>query len=331
MLTKQALLGLGLMIGGGVIIFALANQPLKTAAEQLPVNNNTGTTAAVLDNPSPLTADIETEMRILAQKQKERQAKVQAAEAESKRLLAEQEAARTEALNKATALAAPTVQARPEAVALAQEQARQEALRQEKAKQETPKQEQISQQNTQAQQTASTANNRPSEHRVQAGDNLIRLSRQYNIPVSALAAANNMGRNDPLHRGRTIKIPSQNEIAALEAKARQLQEQEQAQQAAQARQQNIDERLNNARREARRQGINERYSVQVALAANQDNADALASRFKAAGYQVSTSPDRRGVRVIVGPERSREAATALKDKINNDPNAGTRGAWVIQP
>ena len=83
-------------------------------------------------------------------------------------------------------------------------------------------------------------------------------------------------------------------------------------------------------RTARSQGTNDNYGVQVALASNQARADAMAAKLKAAGYTVSTSQTSRGVRVVVGPERSKEAATALKDKINNDAAVGTKGAWVLQ-
>lgn len=324
MITKsalsQALLGLSLMVGSGIIVFALVYQPPKTPAEQTGDQIAPITTTA--EPKPPLTADVETELRILNQKQKERLARVQALEEQAKQLLAEQEAARTEALNKA--VAPPTtvvIQARPEAVVLAQEEReRQEARKQEQIRQEALKQAQEQAQQAQATTPNPTDNTPAGSHRIEAGDSLVRLSRRYDIPIAALAAANNMNIHDALQRGHTLKIPAKHEIAALESKIKQQQQQ-----------QSIDEQLTQARKNARKQGGNGRYHVQVALAANQDKADALASRLKAAGYQVSTSPDRRGVRVIVGPERSKEAAIALKDKINSDPNAGTRSAWVLEP
>ena len=55
----------------------------------------------------------------------------------------------------------------------------------------------------------------------------------------------------------------------------------------------------------------------------------MAKKFQSAGYQVKTSPTSRGVRVIVGPERGKVAALALKDKINSDPKVNTTSAWVL--
>lgn len=128
-----------------------------------------------------------------------------------------------------------------------------------------------------------------------------------------------MGRNDALQKGKVITIPSAKQIKQLQVKAQERERKEAA-----------EARLAEARRAARASGSNERYAVQVALAANQQNADELVKKFKAQGYNVSTQPDRRGVRVVIGPERSREAANALKDKINNDTSVATGGAWVLQ-
>lgn len=322
-MTKQSLLGLGLMFGGAVMVFALAKQPAKTpeTARTLEATEEIARPVA-----EPLTADMETEARILAQKQKEREAKVQESERQAKALLAAQEAARAEALRKAAASESQSqnlvVETRPEAEELARKQA--EARERERAA--AAKRQEQERARAAAEKAARTA----SSHTVQAGDNLIRLSRQYNVPVSAIAAANNMGRNDSLQKGRVLKIPSQREIAELEAKARE-QERKAAEESAKAqRQQALNDKLAEARREARRLGINDGYGVQVSLAANQENADELAAKLKAAGYRVSTSQTNRGVRVVVGPERSREAAILLKEKINSDPKVGASGAWVTQ-
>ena len=56
--------------------------------------------------------------------------------------------------------------------------------------------------------------------------------------------------------------------------------------------------------------------MQVSLARNQAAADAIAKNFKSSGYQVKTIATSRGIQVVVGPERGKVAALALKDKIN---------------
>ena len=69
--------------------------------------------------------------------------------------------------------------------------------------------------------------------------------------------------------------------------------------------------------------------VQVALAANQANADAIAAKLRAQGYKVTKSPTSKGVRIMVGPAKSREAADDLRKKVNSDPGLNTKSAWVI--
>lgn len=69
--------------------------------------------------------------------------------------------------------------------------------------------------------------------------------------------------------------------------------------------------------------------VQVAMAADQARADAVVAKLKASGYSVKTSQTSRGVRIMVGPARDREAALALRNKVNQDPKLGTTSAWVI--
>lgn len=356
MLTKQSFLGLALMFGGAVIVSAMIKgQSQQTSAPTEQVIAVTEEVATPVTQP--LTADIETETRILEQKQRERESRVAALEKETEALLAAQEKARAEALQKAaqdamaydpsqTAIPTPEVQTRPDAVALAKEQEAQAATQkaaQEQAQREREQREREQasaanknqNQDNQKSNDNETANAKPANanagtHSVQAGDTLIRLSQRYGVPVSILAEANNMSRNDALQRGRTIKIPSQSEIRALERKAAEREAAEAAERAARQRVEQADARLRQAREEARQRGVSGSFGVQVALAANKENADALASSLRSAGYKVSTTQTNRGVRVVVGPERSREAADALRSKMTNDTRIKANGAWVVE-
>jgi regulator of protease activity HflC (stomatin/prohibitin superfamily) len=148
------------------------------------------------------------------------------------------------------------------------------------------------------------------------------------VPVEALAQANNTSPSATLQLGQTITIPSRKQIQRLEreaAEAERKREQEKAQ--AQAKR-DAQQRLVEARREAKQTDAKGSFGVQVSLASDQAGADRVAKKFKDAGYQVTTSKTSRGVRVVVGPERGKVAALALKDKINNDPKVDTSGAWV---
>lgn len=71
------------------------------------------------------------------------------------------------------------------------------------------------------------------------------------------------------------------------------------------------------------------WMVQVALATNEANADAVASKLKAKGYQVTKSPTSKGIRIMVGPSKDRDTADNARKKITADASLGMKSAWVI--
>lgn len=339
MLTKQALLGMGLMIGGAVMVLALAGQPKESAVTPMPMAEPAP--EPIYHKVSSPTIDMKTEQQIVSAKQQQRQAEVKAQELKVQELLKVQAEAKALALEKAKSDATPAalvVESRPDSIALAKEQKIQEQQAKLKKQQEQQaklkkQQEQQAQERRQTelqQQEASAFDRNKSVYVVQSGDTLIGLSRRYNVPVSVLAEFNHMGRNDPLIREQQIKIPSAKDMQALQAQVREREKQQATKQQNEQKAKSINERLADSRREAKQKGINDNYAVQVALAANQDGADRLAKAYKQAGYKVQTYKEGKGVRVVIGPERSREAAVALKDKLNNDPNVTSKGAWVLQ-
>lgn len=162
----------------------------------------------------------------------------------------------------------------------------------------------------------------PSSYQVKTGEGLIGLSRRYNIPVSALAAANNLDTNASLRVGQALTIPSAGQVQRLQQQAAQEAQKKQQHQAAQ-------QKLQQARQQAKQTDAKGTFGVQVALATDQQKADEIAKQLKAAGYQVKTSQTSRGVRVVVGPETGKVAALALKDKVNSDPRVKAGNAWVL--
>ena len=200
-----------------------------------------------------------------------------------------------------------------------QQRADQLKAERQKAQKEKAEQRRAAEEKAKAAERAPTS---PSDYVVKRGDGLIRLARQYNVPVEALAQANNIKPNANLHVGQELKIPSRRQIARLEREAEEAKRRAEAAKTAQ-------QRLAEARREAARGEAKGTFGVQVALADNQAKADEVAKKMRAAGYRVSTSPTSRGVRVIVGPETGKPAALALKDKINADPRTGVNNAWVL--
>lgn len=221
--------------------------------------------------------------------------------------------------------------------------------------------------NTQSNNTQTQANNTqankappksPINHTVKRGDGLIRLARQYNVSLESLATMNKLATDAELTLGQQLIIPSGKQIARLEREAKEAEKAEKAKELAkqkaqrekqlkaeqekqEKRQQELlaqksaeakresQQKLKEARQTVKETDAKGNFGVQVALASNQQRADEVAAKFKKAGYQVSTSQTSRGVRVMVGPERGKIAAIALKDKINSDPNVGTTEAWVL--
>ncbi|WP_289115918.1 LysM peptidoglycan-binding domain-containing protein [uncultured Psychrobacter sp.] len=374
--SRQALLGIGMILGGSVMLYAMVQQ-IGESNQLQPTSAMIEKPTTEQESPQPLTTDIETEKRILAQKQKERAARVAEQERRAQEFLTEQEVAEAEALAKARAesqqyvknIAATNeqsessedvkdtdksvkskevqdaeklVKAADDAVneAKAKKQAEDEQ-QQAKAKQEKAAAEKLAESKKEAEakrqadaqaaaekkrEAAEAAKNEPpkspSDYQVKKGDGLIKLARQYNMPVEVLAQANNISPSTSLQLGQNITIPSRSQVQRLEREAAA------AKKAAEAKR-DAQQKLREARQKVKETDAKGSFGVQVALADNQAKADQLAKKFKEAGYQVKTSPTSRGVRVIVGPERGKVAALALKDKINSDSNVNTTGAWVL--
>lgn len=338
----------------------------------------------------PLTTDIETEKQILAKKQQQRIANVKEQERRTQVFLEENQKAVDVALAKARAeseiyaaknkaktdngtepvdnlttaeqdnISRPVVTARqapkqPPAKNQQQASASQVTNNANGTTQNTQANSTQSN-NTQTQANNTQANKAPPKspinHTVKRGDGLIRLARQYNVSLEALATMNKLATDAELTLGQQLIIPSGKQIARLEREAKEAEkakelakqkaqrekqlkaEQEKrqqellAQKSAEAKRES-QQKLKEARQTVKETDAKGNFGVQVALASNQQRADEVAAKFKKAGYQVSTSQTSRGVRVMVGPERGKIAAIALKDKINSDPNVGTTEAWVL--
>ena len=395
--SRQALLGIGMIIGGSVMLYAMVQQ-IGDSDQPEPMSAMVDKLSSEQESPQPLTTDIETEKRILAQKQKERAARVAEQEKRAKEFLTEQEVAEAEALAKARAESqqyvdnsAPaiddtssteatkdvatdlTVQLRNESQSTTdttksseaekqkaaqeqQEAQRQAAIKEQAAAKklaESKKQaeaEKLAEAKKQAEAQAAAERKReaaeaakneppksPSEYQIKKGDGLIKLARQYNMPVEVLAQANNLSPSAALQLGQSITIPSSKQVQHLEreaAAAEQAREKKRQQEEALAKKsadakREAQQKLSEARKEVKETDAKGSFGVQVALANDQAKADELAKKFRAAGYQVKTSATSRGVRVVVGPERGKVAALALKDKINSDPKVNTTSAWVL--
>ena len=114
----------------------------------------------------------------------------------------------------------------------------------------------------------------------------------------------------------------QQEIAKKKLEAQQQAQKKQAFQAAQ-------DNLRQARQTVKQTDVKGTFGVQVALATDQKKASEITQKLQAAGYKVKTTQTSKGVRIVVGPEKGKVAALALKDKLNNDSRVDVNSGWVL--
>ena len=100
--SRQLLLGAGVFIGGGILLLSLVKQmdhPKDQSIDNVPKVEQVST--AGKSDQDPLTADLETEQRILAQKRLEREKKMAQLDQKTREFLSEQEKAEALAMQKA--------------------------------------------------------------------------------------------------------------------------------------------------------------------------------------------------------------------------------------
>lgn len=362
MIAKQVILSLVLLFGGAVTIFAVVQNGKSSKSDDVP--EQVVTTAQVPARPVavPLTADVETEEKILSQKQKQRELYNQQLAKEADALLSEQEHARMLALDKAKQetspttqsqisadnasksemIAMPAVQTRPEAVEAArvteqkrvaeQKAAQERQLAEQKSKEVANKETNHTKQDKQAEKSTTqikteskpaTSNDTSNKgrHTITKGDTLIGLSRTYGVPVSVLAAANDMNRHDALLLGRIITIPSSSSIDKIKQDAQQTRRSAQNNASTVKSEAKSEQKANNT-------AVAYNYSVQVAISPDKAKVDEVVKKYRAAGYQVSTSQTSRGIRVLIGSADSYDEANAIRQKLAEDSRVDASGAWV---
>ncbi len=379
MVSKQVMLGVALIIGGSVAFFALAKNDSAADAAAQAAANDTTTTKVAKPVVQPLTADVATEERLLAEKQRAREAHNLQMQKQAAALLEEQNNARKQALDKANAeatgrplsntqevsadsaakselIAAPTVQTRPEAIEAARKA--EEAKKAEEAAKKAEQAAKSQSQQAKAAEAKKTDDNKadtksdakevkaPAKagtYEVQAGETWQGIANRHGVSVAALAEANGMTRHDLLRAGRSIKIPSASQVARLERdnKAREAKAKQEAAKSEASKSSDTtknksteksDTKKSDTKTETKSQNpqMSGRYTVQVAISPDKEKVDEIVKQYRAAGYRVTTSSTSRGLRVLVGNEKSEEGAKALRKKIADDSRVSAPGAFVHQ-
>lgn len=366
--SRQALLGVGMIVGGIVMLSAMVQQ-LGNHEEKNTAPTIVNAADAATSSSTPLTIDVVTEKRILAQKQQQREQRVANQEKQAELFSEAQASAESQALAKArlenqqysdsnkpeaeiakarSDIPSPKLQPRPAPIVTSTDATTATSKKDDRdSKKEGAKKAADKKVDDKAAQDKKAENKKledekaapkaPVDYTIEKGDGLLKLAKKYNVSVAALAQANKMDPSATLQIGQVLTVPSRKQIERLEREAaaaekvraeKRKEEEALAKKSVDARQ-DAQKKLSAARKEVKEKDAKGSFGVQVALASNQAAADDLAKKFKDAGYQVKTSKTSRGVRVVVGPERGKLAALALKDKVNSDPDVNTTSAWVL--
>lgn len=361
MISKQIVLGITLVIGSGVAFFALAKNDTQTTKSVQTPQQIPSDTKVAKPVVQPLTADVATEEKLLAEKQRVREAHTLQMQKQAAALLEEQNNARKQALEKASAeangrmtndtqtvsadsaakselIAAPTVQTRPEAIEAARkaEEAKKAAemlknseqeTKDEKAKTADKPTENKAENKKENKNTQTKAPVKAGTHDVQRGETWQGIANRYGISVAALVEANGVTRNDILRAERRIKIPSASQIARLERdnKARESASKDGNKKSDNQLQSKTDKKTESKSQSSQ---TSERYMVQVAISPDKDRVDEVVKKYRDAGYKVTTSNTSRGLRILVGNEKTEEEAKALRTKIAADSRVPSSGAFV---
>lgn len=361
MISKQIVLGITLVIGSGVAFFALAKNDAQTTKSVQTPQQIPSDTKVAKPVVQPLTADVATEEKLLAEKQRAREAHTLQMQKQAAALLEEQNNARKQALEKASAeangrmtndtqtvsadsaakselIAAPTVQTRPEAIEAARkaEEAKKAAetlknseqeTKDDKAKTADKPTENKAENKKENKNTQTKAPVKAGTHDVQRGETWQGIANRYGIPVAALVEANGMTRNDILRADRRIKIPSASQIARLERdnKAREAASKDDNKKSDNQPQSKTDKKTESKSQSSQ---TSERYMVQVAISPDKDRVDEVVKKYRDAGYKVTTSSTSRGLRILIGNEKTEEEAKALRTKIAADSRVPSSGAFV---
>ena len=361
MISKQIVLGITLVIGSGVAFFALAKNDTQTTKSVQTPQQIPSDTKVAKPVVQPLTADIATEEKLLAEKQRVREAHTLQMQKQAAALLEEQNNARKQALEKASAeangrmtndtqtvsadsaakselIAAPTVQTRPEAIEAARkaEEAKKAAemlknseqeTKDEKAKTADKPTENKAENKKENKNTQTKAPVKAGTHDVQRGETWQGIANRYGISFLVLRGPTGATRTDILRAERRIKIPSASQIARLERdnKAR-----ESASKDGNKKSDNQPQSKTDKKTESKSQSsqTSERYMVQVAISPDKDRVDEVVKKYRDAGYKVTTSNTSRGLRILVGNEKTEEEAKALRTKIAADSRVPSSGAFV---
>lgn len=296
--NKQRWMGGVVLLSGGVLLAALLLKGKEEIHHRQAVTQPASQTQPNKTTPAgepvqlqPLTVDVATEKRLLEEQKRAREKAVAEQEAKAAEFLRMQQQAEADAARKAAEEYAAANARRGAAAAQEGADIPPELIQDEKAK----AQQKAAEQKKLEQQNAQL------KQKAEAEKKLAEQKRQATAEADRKAAEDKKRKLEEQQKAEKKRKTEDAKKKAEAEKARDL--------------------LENG---------DKQWMVQVALAANEANADAVAAKLRAKGYKVTKSPTSKGIRIMVGPSKDRESADASRKKINADASLGMKSAWVIE-
>ena len=325
--NKQRWMGGVVLLSGGVLLAALLlkgkEEIHQSQAETQPTSQaqqNKATPAGEPVQLQPLTVDVATEKRLLEEQKRAREKAVAEQEAKAADFLRMQQQAEADAARKAAEEYAAANARRGAAAAAAQEGADipPELVQDEKAKaqQKAAEQKKLEQQNAQLKQKADAEKKLAEQKRQATAEADKKAAEEKKRKLEEQQKADEKRKLDAEKKAAAEKKQAEDKKAEADKKHKAQEEAKKKVEAEKAR-----DLLENG---------DKQWMVQVALAANEANADAVAAKLRAKGYKVTKSPTSKGIRIMVGPSKDRETADSARKKINSDASLGMKSAWVIE-
>ena len=329
--SKQRWMGGVVLLGGGVLLTALLlkgkeeiyQNELKTPELAAQVTQQKPAPEGEMVQLQALTVDVETEKRLLEEQRRAREKAVAEQEARAAEFLVMQQQAEAEAARKAAeeyaALNAHRTGAQQSSDNIPPELVEDEKVKQKRlAEEKLLAQKKLDQQKAQQQRTDADKKAVEDKRKAEADKKIADMKAAEKKAAEKKAADEKAKREAEVKRKAAEKQEAEKKAQAEKKKAEEKREAD-AKKKAEA--EKARDLLENG---------DKQWMVQVALAANEANADAVASKLRAKGYKVTKSPTSKGVRIMVGPSKDRDAADAARKKINTDASLNMKSAWVIE-
>ena len=310
--NKQRWMGGVVLLGGGVLLAALllkGNQEIEQAQQKIQAPVPETEQAPKLAKPAQdsemvslqaIAVDVETEKRLLEEQRRSREKAVAEQEARAAEFLKMQQQAEAAAARKAA----------EEYAAINAHRAQQDSsdnIPPELVEDETAKQRLAEEKHKLAQKQQAEAEKKADADKQLAADKRKAEAEKKAAEEKRKAEAEKKAAEEKR------KVEAENKVAEEKRKA-------EAEKKRKADAEKARELMENG---------DKKWMVQVALAANQANADAVVSKLRAKGYKVTTSQTTKGIRIMVGPAKDRDVADAARKKISSDESLNMKGAWVI--